>query len=154
QGTLVIEDEAGNRIRNLVGEVSLPAGENVVWWDGFDEGARNEQGDLIRHRVAPGKYRVRGLVHRGIHLRYEFPLYGPGDPPWKTKDGKGGWLADHSPPADVLYLPPESGSPHSPRAQLLVCSTSGETGEEFVWLDMEGRRLYGRNEGFWGGTHL
>lgn len=153
--TIVIEDEAGNRVRNLVAEARLPSGEDVVWWDGFDEGERDSSGDLVRRRVAPGRYRARGLVHDGVHLRYEFPLYGPGDPPWKTKDGRGGWLADHSPPADVLYLPARSGSPYGGgRAQLLVCSTSGETGEEFVWLDEDGRRLYGRNEGFWGGTHL
>ena len=69
-------------------------------------------------------------------------------------DGSGAWLADHSPPADVLFLPEGGPPPRAGNSRLLVCSTSGESGEEFVWLDEEGRRLCGTNEGFWGGTHL
>ncbi len=152
--TLVVEDAEGNRVRNLIAEARVPAGENTVWWDGYDDGEWDRGHNLVRHRVRPGRYRVRGLAHDGIRMRYEFAVYSPGTPPWKTRDGSGGWLADHSPPADVLFLP-EGGTPHvqaGPR--LLVCSTSGETGEEFVWLDDDGRRLYGTNDGFWGGTHL
>jgi hypothetical protein len=153
--TVVVEYGEGRRIRNLIGETLLPAGEALVWWDGYDEGEREREGNLVRRRVPAGSYRVRGLVHDGIHMRYEFPVYSPGSPPWKTKDGTGAWLADHSPPADVLFLPQESGSPYGHgAAQLLVCSTSGETGAEFVWLAEDGRRLFGTNEGFWGGTHL
>jgi hypothetical protein len=153
--TVVIEDSEGRRVRNLVGEASLPPGETTIWWDGHDEGERDHEGNLSRRRVPAGSYRLRGLTHDGIHQRYEFPVYSPGDPPWKTKDGSGGWLADHSPPADVLFLPKGCGSPYGHgTAQLLVCSSSGETGSEFVWLTEDGRRLFGTNEGFWGGTHL
>ena len=152
--TLVVEAAGGDRVRNLVSEARLPGGENVVWWDGYDDGEWDPGHDLVRRRVPAGTYRVRGLAHDGIRMRYEFPVYSPGTPPWKTRDGSGGWLADHSPPADVLWLP-EGGPPQvrgGPR--LLVCSTSGESGEEFVWLDEGGRRLFGTNDGFWGGTHL
>jgi hypothetical protein len=153
--TLVIEDGEGRRVRNLIGEGFLPPGEHIAWWDGYDEGERDGERHLVRRRVPAGTYRVRGLVHNGIRMRYEFSVYSPGNPPWKTRDGSGGWLADHSPPADVLFLPAGSGSHHGHgTAQLLVCSTSGETGEEFAWLTEDGRRLFGRNDGFWGGTHL
>ena len=152
--TLVVEDAEGNRVRNLVAEARLPGGENTVWWDGYDDGEWDRSHNLVRHRAPAGTYRVRGLAHGGIRMRYGFPVYSPGTPPWKTRDGSGGWLADHSPPADVLFLP-EGGPPHvRGDSRLLVCSTSGETGEEFVWLDQDGRRLYGTNDGFWGGTHL
>jgi hypothetical protein len=152
--TLIIEDAAGNRVRNLIAEARLPGGENTVWWDGYDDGEWDRGRNLVRHRVARGTYRVRGLAHGGIRMRYEFPVYSPGTPPWKTRDGSGGWLADHSPPADLLFLP--EGGPPQVRgdSRLLVCSTSGETGEEFVWLNEDGHRLYGSNDGFWGGTHL
>jgi hypothetical protein len=103
--TVVIEDAEGNRVRNLVAETRLPAGENTVWWDGYDDGEWDRDHNLVRHRVRPGTYRVRGLAHDGIRMRYEFSVYSPGTPPWKTRDGSGGWLADHSPPADVLFLP-------------------------------------------------
>jgi hypothetical protein len=39
-------------------------------------------------------------------------------------------------------------------ARFLVCATAAEAGDEFVWLDGRGRRLYGINDGFWGATHL
>lgn len=152
--TLVVEDADGNRVRNLIAEARLPGGENTVWWDGYDDGEWDQRHNLVRRRVPPGTYRVRGLAHDGIRMRYEFSVDSPGTPPWKTRDGSGGWLADHSPPADVLFLP-RGGPPHvRGESRLLVCSTSGETGEEFVWLNENGRRLYGTNDGFWGGTHL
>ena len=97
--TVVIEDAHGNRVRNLVSELSLPAGRSVITWDGYDEGVRKEEGegdlwnhDLTRHRAAPGTYTVRGLDHDPFSLRYEFSVNSPGTPPWKTVDGSGGWL--------------------------------------------------------------
>ncbi|QJW98931.1 hypothetical protein [Frigoriglobus tundricola] len=153
--TLVIEDARGNRVRNLVGETLFPAGENTIYWDGYDDGERGETGALTRRRVAPGTYAVRGLTHAGIRATYEMSVYNPGSPPWATRDRAGGWLADHSPPADVLYLPDPVRAPNGKGdARFLVCATSAEAGDEFVWLDAEGRRLYGTNDGFWGGTHL
>src|SRR5579885_602711 len=60
--TLVIEDAQGRRIRNLISETLLPAGDNTVMWDGYDEGVRADgegdvwEHDLVRHRVPPGVY--------------------------------------------------------------------------------------------------
>ena len=159
--TVVIDDAQGNRVRNLVSETPLPAGQTTLLWDGYDEGERTgRDGDpwergLIRRRVVPGAYTVRGLVHDPLRLRYQFSVNSPGTPPWKTRDDSGGWLADHAPPADILYLPQGAPAPNGRgTAHLLVCSTAGESGEEFVWLNATGRRLYGTNTGFWGGTHL
>ena len=78
--TVVIEDAAGRRVRNLVAETQLPAGRNRLSWDGFDDGQRNAGGDLIRKRVAPGTYRARGLSHDGIKTIYEFTAYSGGNP--------------------------------------------------------------------------
>jgi len=94
--TLVIEDADRNRVRNLIAETQLPAVENQVIWDGYNDGVRDTSGNLVRKRVAPGKYSVRGLTHDGIHLSYEFPIYSGGNPPWKTPDKSGGWMADQS----------------------------------------------------------
>jgi hypothetical protein len=153
--SVVIDDERGNRVRNLLAEKLLPAGDHTVSWDGYDDGSRNGKGDLTRHRVPAGTYRLRGLTHDGVRMFYEMSAYNPGKPPWATKDRSGGWLADHSPPADVLYLPQGVAAPNrKEQARFLVCSTSAEAGDEFVWLDANGRRLDGINDGFWGGTHL
>ena len=153
--TLVLEDARGNRVCNLLAETYLPAGPHTVVWDGYDVGEAGGKGGLVRHKVAAGTYHIRGLAHDRIQMRYEFSVNSPGSPPWFTTDGRGGWLADHSPPADALFLPAGNGSPYGGgQAQVLVCSTSGEAGSEFTWLDAQGKRLFGLNTGFWGGTHL
>jgi len=159
--TAVLDDAQGNRVRNLIAETLLPAGVATINWDGYDEGVRAQGSDdlwmrdISRRRVAPGEYTVRALVHDHLALRYEFSINSPGTPPWKTADGSGGWLADHSPAGDVLYLPQGAKAPNGRGpVKFLICSSSGETGDEFVWLDENMRRLFGMNTGFWGGTHL
>jgi hypothetical protein len=159
--TAALDDAQGNRVRNLIAETLLPAGKATIFWDGYDEGVRAQSSedlwmrDLRRRRVMPGEYTVRALVHDHLALRYEFSINSPGTPPWKTPDGSGGWLADHSPAGDVLYLPQGAKAPNGKGpVKFLICSSSGETGDEFVWLDENMRRLFGCNTGFWGGTHL
>jgi hypothetical protein len=139
--TLVIEDSTGKRMRNLVSDTPFPAGQNVVYWDGADEsgGVKADAGGLFQTRgqlVSAGRYRVRGLFHKGLDPRYEFSVYTEGKPAWRTPDGTGRWLADHTPPVDVLYLPGEN-----PR--LLISSYVAEGGDSMVWTDLEGRKLAG-----------
>jgi len=139
--SLVIEDEQGRRVRNLVSETRFDAGEHTLWWDGLDEtgvgfryhGIYDIQGRL----VPPGKYQVRGLKRDQVDLIYEFTVYNAGHPPWRTADGKGQWLADHSPPTDVLFLPGDA-------PQVLIASFVAESGDGLVWTDLEGRKLSGR----------
>ena len=103
--TLVIDDLAGKRVRNLVSETWFPSGPNVAWWDGQDdlrrdpEAARHGVYHIPCQLVQPGKYRVHGLWGPKIDLRYEFPVYTEGKPAWQTADHTGGWLANHSPPS-------------------------------------------------------
>jgi len=109
--TLVIEDDSGKRVRNLIAEVPFPAGDNVAYWDGLDDLGRDQE--AARHNlyqiparfVELGTYHVRGLVHAPIHLRYEFSVYNPGNPPWETENSRGAWLANHTPPSAVLFVP-------------------------------------------------
>ncbi len=159
--TAVLDDAQGNRVRNLIAETLLPAGVATITWDGYDEGVRAEGSedlwmrDIRRRLASPGVYTVRALVHDHLALRYEFSINSPGTPPWKTPDGSGGWLADHSPAGDVLYLPQAAKAPNGKGpVRFLICSSAGESGDEFVWLDENMRRQFGMNTGFWGGTHL
>lgn len=151
--TVVIEDAQGRRVRNLIAETPLPAGKNTIIWDGYDEGTRSAAGDLIRHRVAPGRYSVRGLTHGGIHLRYEFAVNSPGSPPWFTVDHRGGWMADHLPPTGAVFLPKGSGSPYSSgESQVFLSSLLGENGEPLIFVDTKGRKLYGDHFFGWDGA--
>jgi hypothetical protein len=148
--TLVIDDAAGNRVRNLVSETPFPAGENTAWWDGLDESGQADISPRGYYKiagtlVAPGKYTVRGLVRKDLTLHYEFPIYNPGTPPWIAQDVPGsGWLADHSPPSEALFMP---GS--EPR--VLIGSYIVEGGSSLAWLDLEGRKQ--RGMGWLGGGH-
>jgi hypothetical protein len=164
--TLVIDDPQGRRVRNLVSQTRLPAGENVIWWDGTDDLGRDPE--AVRHGVyripgrlvAPGEYRVRGLVHPGIDLRYEFSLYNGGSPAWPTADHTGGWLTNHTPPSSALYVPGDQapGGPEPGRAgpdvrgatetpgrkpMVYLGSYVSEGGDGLAWVDLEGRKQGG-----------
>ncbi|MFQ5572493.1 MAG: hypothetical protein ACE5G0_22700, partial [Rhodothermales bacterium] len=155
--TLVIEDADGHRVRNLVANTYFQAGEHTVYWDGYDAGKAvnysNEGGahyDIERHRVAPGTYHVRGLVHDGIRMRYALSVQSPGTPPWHTLDGSGAWLSDHAPPIDVLMLP--GGSAYGPQPHIMVSAPVAEAGHSLMWLDLDGHKLAGQRIG-WEGAY-
>ena len=148
--TLVIDDDAGNRVRNLVSETPFPAGENTVWWDGLDESGEADMSPrgyykIVGKLVGPGTYTVRGLFRKDLPLHYEFPIYNPGTPPWIAQDVPGsGWLADHSPPSEALFMP-------GPEPRVLIGSYVVEGGSSLAWLDLDGRKQ--RGMGWLGGGH-
>ncbi len=145
--TLVIESADGRRVRNLVSQQPFPAGANTAWWDASDDLARDV--DAARHGVyyvptqlvAPGTYRVRGLYHPGIDLRYEFTIYNAGSPGWPTADHTGGWLANHTPPSSALFVPGNKAPGGRPLVYLGSYVTEG--GDGLAWVDLEGRKQGG-----------
>ena len=169
--TLVIEDATGRRVRNLISETRLPAGRNVVYWDGLDDLARdnNAAAHAVYHipgkLVPPGDYRVRGLVRKGVDLFYEFTVYNPGNPPWPTRDRSSEWLTNHTPPSAVCFVPAgaaptratvglpdragEDTAGQASRAtpsppQVLIGSFVAEGGSGLAWVDLAGRKLHGQ----------
>ena len=146
--TLVIEDADGKRVRNLVSETHFPAGENVAWWDGTDDLGRDR--DAAKHGlyhipeqpVAPGAYRVRGLFHKGMELRYEFSIYNSGNPAWETADKSGGWLTNHTPPQAVVFVPADKTPEGKP--MVYIGSAVSEGGAGLAWVDLDGKKIGGR----------
>ncbi len=139
--TLVIEDDAGNRVRNLVSETLYEAGEHTLYWDGMDDHGCADVGPHGNYTttgsiVAPGTYRVRGIMRDKVELKYEFSVYNPVNPPWRTPDTRGQWLADHTPPSSVLYVPGEE--PH-----MLIGSSLAEGAHGLVWTDPGGKKIRG-----------
>ncbi len=166
--TLVIEDQHGKRVRNLISETPFPAGANVVYWDGLDDIGRdpNAAAHGVYHipgkLVAPGTYRVNGLIRPQIDLRYEMTAYTNGNPPWSTADNSGEWLANHTAPSAVLFVPQGAAPKRSvpggaaPGGQVLVGSEVSEGGSGLAWLDLNGRKLHGQLwvGGVWTGAKL
>ena len=165
--TLVIEDAAGRRVRNLIAETPLPAGPHAIGWDGLDDLGRDV--DAARHAiyhvpgkvVPPGRYRVRGLVRPKLGLTYEMTPYNEGRPPWRTSSPASEWLANHTPPSAVLFVPagvaPSRPAGPSPGGQVLVGSFVSEGGSGLAWLNLDGRKLHGQMwiGGVWtGASHL
>ena len=152
--TLVIEDVNGMRVRNLISETPFEAGPQLAWWDGLDDLGRDPMAAshftyyIPGQLVAPGKYHVRGLVRPEVGLKYEFTPYNEGDPPWRTKDRASEWLANHTPPAAVLFLPegaaPERPGHPAPGGEILAGSFVSEGGSGLAWLDLDGRKINGQ----------
>ncbi|MFA6294027.1 MAG: FlgD immunoglobulin-like domain containing protein, partial [Victivallales bacterium] len=63
KASIVIEDEKGNRVRNLVSGKAMPKGMQRIVWD-----ATNERGELM----PPGKYQWRAISHPGLKPEYLF----------------------------------------------------------------------------------
>ncbi|MGE9289457.1 MAG: hypothetical protein ACQKBT_00620, partial [Puniceicoccales bacterium] len=168
--TLVIEDDEGRRVRNLISSTWFDRGTHTVLWDGLDDW-RREPAMLRAKRgiryglhgiynvsgkaVPPGTYKIRGLVRDPLKLIYEFSPYTEATTPWigswrgSSRASTGTWLADHSPPADIAYIPPgdglsDHGIPVPEGGQLMVVSPIAENGHGLVFLDTNGRKLFGQ----------
>ncbi len=159
--TVVIDRPDGTRVRNLIGAEAFPAGHHTVGWDGLDEGIVRPAPhhgiyDFTRALVTPGDYVARIVTHRGLDARYEFTVYpNTGRPPWLSTELSGGWLADHSPPEAVLFIP--AATAPGGRDQMLIGSRIAEAGDGLVWVDLDGVKQGGYRTigGTWtGASHL
>lgn len=140
--TIVLEDDKGNRIKNLSPDIPVHTGHNVISWDGSSL-------DGVAH---PGRYHVRGLFHQKIVTHLQYSIYSPGTPPWPKADGTGAWLADHTAPASALFLPEGSVWPtHSNSPQILFGAQAAEAGHALMWTDLNGRKLDGIKIRGWNG---
>lgn len=140
--TLVVDDKDGNRVKNLVFDHPVQAGDNVIFWDG----------SALEGVAAPGANKVRGIFHEGFSPRLEYSFYSPGTPPWPTEDGTGAWLADHTAPASVLFLPKGSSWPvKNTEPVMLFGAQSAEAGSALMWTDLNGRKLAGTRIRGWNG---
>lgn len=130
--TLVIGDQSGRRVRNMVADYPRKKGKNVDYWDG-----RDDEGKL----VSPGSYRARGLYHSDLDVRYEFSYGSPGDPPWPTGDTRGAWLSNHTHPMDIL----------ADRDRVYVSAAFSEGPHALIALDYNGQKQWGGLSRWYGG---
>ena len=122
--TLVVEDEQGLRVKNLVGMAPRTKGRRTDYWDGTGEDGKP---------ASPGKYRWRGLFHKGIDPVYEMSFGSPAAVPWETADGTGGWLSDTSPPSIVA----------AGRDVMILAAERAQAGSSIICVDLDGRKKWG-----------
>ena len=123
--TLVINDGAGKRIRNLIPAMPRTRGRNVERWDGLDDDGKP---------VLPGPYQARVLYHDPLRVNYAVSFASPGNPSWNTSDGRGAFYGDHTPPHSVAASGEYVG---------LACPM-GEAGNPLIGCDLNGQRLWGQ----------
>ena len=135
--TVVIENEKGQRVRNLLADrdpVDFTTSTNAAMatvqlgWDGADDAGKS---------VASGNYRVRGLWHEGLDAIYDLTFYNPGTPQWQTADGSGAWGADHYPPNGVVA----SGD------WMILSWPFAEGGSGLIGVGPDGRKKWGEIRG-------
>ena len=141
--TIVIEDETGRRVRNLVAAARREAGEQHESWDGLDDEGRP---------VSPGVYQWRGIQRpQPVTSHFRRTFYSPGNPPWVTYSqaqsdrgqnnflkgsrplGSGGWLSDHVPPHAVC----------AGNGRVYLGTNVAEAGHSLIEVSTEGRKLWG-----------
>lgn len=131
--SIVVNDEKGARVRNLVARVARTAGANTDYWD-----LKSGQGVY----VPPGTYTWTVLYHPPLGLSYEMTPYpnvmenAPDNTPWLNGvSGSGGWLADHSSNRCVAA----AGD------RVFIGAPCAESGVALIECDLAGKKLWGRH---------
>ncbi|TVS20929.1 MAG: hypothetical protein EA424_01495, partial [Planctomycetaceae bacterium] len=91
--SLGLFDNQGRLLRHLIKGETRAAGRNQEWWDGLDQ-----WGNVVQE----GQYQLKGAYFDPLRLEYVMTATNPGDPPWWTADGTGGWLSDQSAAQDIV----------------------------------------------------
>jgi hypothetical protein len=120
KASVVIENAAGQRVRNLVTGQAFSSGSHEIVWDGLDE-----QG-LV---VSPGDYTWRAISHPGLKPELLMFFYNPGEKPWAEHT----WLADHSDPTSAAAY----------GDKVLLGAPVAEAGNNIILADLEGKKLAG-----------
>jgi hypothetical protein len=145
KASIVIEDEKGNRVRNLISGRELAKGKQRIVWD-----ATNEKGDVM----PPGKYQWRAISHPGLKPHYDFSFCdAPGSPHLTfhaaasnsryvflgTSISEGGYEIIQLEPDGKLVRGCNATSPSTGRGVSRVAIAADE---QFLYAAYDGRVLY------------
>ncbi len=119
--SIVIEDEKGRRVRNLIAGQPMKKGKQRIEWDGTDE-----QGNV----VTAGMYSWRAISHAGITPRYLFSFYNNGEPPFRNGSPTSNWLSDHSDPVAAASF----------GGKVYFGAPVAESGHNVVQLTLDGKK--------------
>lgn len=90
--TIAIDNEKGQRVRNLFGQYPRKKGPNTDLWDGLDDDGKP---------VPAGKYTVTVVDHQPLHVKIINSLYNAATPPWVTEGKRKIWGANHGHPTSI-----------------------------------------------------
>jgi hypothetical protein len=139
--TVVVEDETGKRVRNLLAQVAIaslandadPAGDQagglMITWDGL-----SDAGEV----VPAGTYRVRGLTIPRPRILYDYSFYNPNALPWQGYVHSS-WAADHTGPGDVAC----AAAGCKARTAVAIACGVAENPHAVLGLDASHRKIWG-----------
>lgn len=145
--TIAIDDDNGNRVRNLFGQYPRKAGDNSDLWDGLDDAG---------NPVKAGNYHVTVLHHEPIEIELFNSLYSSAIPPWDTENGRLLWGSNHGHPTstatrgdvNILYFTGTEGGSGIQRidANGIILWADGE---EFLDGTLDDEYVYGISRSSW-----
>lgn len=173
KATIQILDQDGAVVQNLVAGHPFASGDHTVRWDLSTLDDWSPYAHPAGHDAPPthdlaaaGRYRWRGLWHPGLSLGYRctFNPVKPHGVGWITADRSGGWLADHTPPQDVVRVEGSMWVGTFAEGGHALLQADGEMrkrwGSERIWLACprvmaaDGRYLYYIDQGGWVGKRM
>jgi len=130
--SIVLIDEKGDRVRNIIASQVRPRGTVTESWDGLDDAGR----------VLPsGSYTWKGLHHDKFEAKYVLSAGNSGTPGYHTPDGKGAWGGDWDNPKDVCFAGDRG----------LIAWGVAEAGPGIIMIDAKDRKQWG---GRFGASYL
>ncbi|MEX0776961.1 MAG: PQQ-binding-like beta-propeller repeat protein [Phycisphaeraceae bacterium] len=141
--SMVIRDEQGSVVRQLLTQAPAKAGEQRVMWDGLGTGTPgtvNKPGDP----VAPGKY-TWDAIHlpgAGVALVLRGWACTGADGPWDGHSSKGGWGGDHG----------EACTVDADELGVYLGWSGAEAGKAVVAVDHDGNVRWRQTHGGMGGA--
>ena len=123
--SLVIDDERGVRVRNLLKEEYRDKGPQVARWDGADDAGSG---------VRAGNYRWKAIVRDDLHINYVTHFNNPGNPPWDNLRLDGAWTSDHIESYDLT----------AEGERVYASSPVVEAGWSPIAIDRDFKKLWGR----------
>ncbi len=124
--SLGLFDNQGRLLRHLIKAKTRAAGRNQEWWDGLDQ-----WGNVVQE----GQYQLKGAYFDPLRLEYVMTATNPGDPPWWTADGTGGWLSDQSAAQDIV----------TDGTNVYIAVPGTEAGHGLIAVGPDGKRIWGVN---------
>ena len=136
--SIVIKNEKGEIVRNLLNASFRPAGANTRQWDGLTTPGLSA---MVGEPVEPGAYTWSGLWHKGIGSRLRGFASSGGTTPWGNGPGTD-WGGDMGPPAAAA----------AEGDFVLLGWTGAEAGKAAVLCDLDGIPKWSNKRGGFGGA--
>jgi hypothetical protein len=138
--SLMIRNDKGEGVRQLLTSDYFAAGKHEVKWDGLTTGVLREPGQPVE----PGKYTWEAMWRPAFNLRLRGWASNSGSAPWDATP-TANWGGDHGVPSDCLAV----------GDRVFLGWSGAEAGKALVCVDLNGKVIWRQSKGGMGAaSHL